>query len=65
MCMSVGGISWHWATPPTDLSPIRPSMRRGMVVAPGLIDMQARLREPGEDHTGSMESELAAAVVAA
>ncbi|KAA3624984.1 MAG: dihydroorotase [Proteobacteria bacterium] len=34
----------------------------GMVVAPGLIDMQARLREPGEDHTGSMESELAAAV---
>lgn len=34
----------------------------GLVVAPGLIDMQARLREPGEDHTGSMESELAAAV---
>lgn len=34
----------------------------GMVVAPGLIDMQARLREPGEDHTGSMASELAAAV---
>ncbi|GJL82276.1 MAG: dihydroorotase [marine bacterium B5-7] len=35
---------------------------KGLIVAPGLIDMQARLREPGEDHTGSMESELAAAV---
>ncbi len=35
---------------------------RGKVVAPGLIDTQARLREPGEDHTGSMESELSAAV---
>ncbi len=34
----------------------------GLVVAPGLIDMQARLREPGEDHTGSMETELTAAV---
>ncbi len=34
----------------------------GLVIAPGLIDMQARLREPGEDHTGSMEAELSAAV---
>ena len=34
----------------------------GLIVSPGLVDMQARLREPGEDHTGSMKSELKAAV---
>jgi len=34
----------------------------GLCVCPGLVDTQARLREPGEDHTGSMESELKAAV---
>jgi dihydroorotase len=33
----------------------------GLVVAPGLIDLAARLREPGQEHAGLLESELAAA----
>ncbi len=34
---------------------------RGLVVAPGLVDLAARLREPGHEHEGMLESELAAA----
>jgi dihydroorotase len=34
---------------------------RGLVVAPGLVDLSARLREPGQEHEGMLESELAAA----
>ncbi len=34
----------------------------GKVVCPGLIDLQARLREPGEEHKATMQSELSAAV---
>ena len=33
----------------------------GLVVAPGLVDLAARLREPGREHEGLLESELAAA----
>ena len=33
----------------------------GLVVAPGLVDLAARLREPGREHEGMLESELAAA----
>lgn len=33
----------------------------GLVVAPGLVDLCARLREPGHEHEGLLESELAAA----
>ena len=33
----------------------------GCVVAPGLVDLAARLREPGHEHEGMLESELAAA----
>ncbi len=33
----------------------------GCVVAPGLVDLAARLREPGREHEGMLESELAAA----
>jgi len=33
----------------------------GLVVAPGLVDLAARLREPGREHQGMLESELAAA----
>ena len=33
----------------------------GCVVAPGLVDLCARLREPGLEHEGMLESELAAA----
>ena len=34
----------------------------GCIVAPGLVDLAARLREPGHEHEGMLESELAAAV---
>ena len=34
----------------------------GCIVAPGLVDLSARLREPGHEHEGMLESELAAAV---
>ena len=35
---------------------------RGAVLAPGLVDLAARLGEPGNEHAGLLESELAAAV---
>jgi dihydroorotase len=34
----------------------------GCIVAPGLVDLSARLREPGHEHEGMLESEMAAAV---
>jgi dihydroorotase len=34
---------------------------RGAVVAPGLVDLAARMREPGQEHEGMLESELEAA----
>ncbi len=34
----------------------------GLVVAPGLVDLSARLGEPGREHEGLLESEMAAAV---
>ncbi len=34
----------------------------GCVVAPGLVDLAVRLREPGQEHTAMLESEMAAAV---
>ena len=34
----------------------------GCVVAPGLVDLSVRLREPGHEHEGMLVSELAAAV---
>jgi dihydroorotase len=34
----------------------------GLVVCPGLIDLAARLREPGYEHIATLESEMAAAV---
>ena len=47
---------------PADFTPDRTIDASGCVVAPGLIDLQARLREPGHEHEGMLESELAAAV---
>ena len=35
---------------------------RGLVVAPGLVDLVARLREPGFEHKATLESEMLAAV---
>ncbi len=35
---------------------------KGLVVAPGLIDLAARLREPGDEYRATLESEMDAAV---
>jgi dihydroorotase len=35
---------------------------RGCIVAPGLVDLAVHLREPGHEHEGMLESEMAAAV---
>ncbi|GGI20280.1 dihydroorotase [Oxalicibacterium faecigallinarum] len=34
----------------------------GLIVAPGLVDLSARLREPGYEHKATLESEMQAAV---
>ena len=44
-----------------DFEPDRVLEAAGCVVAPGLVDLAARLREPGLEHEGLLESELAAA----
>ena len=45
-----------------DFTPDKTIDATGCIVAPGLIDLSARLREPGHEHEGMLESELAAAV---
>ena len=47
---------------PTDFTPNRTIDATGCLVAPGLVDLAARLREPGHEHAGMLESEMAAAV---
>ncbi|HLO94327.1 MAG TPA: dihydroorotase, partial [Burkholderiaceae bacterium] len=46
---------------PPDFDAQRVIDATGLVVAPGLVDLCARLREPGHEHEGMLESELAAA----
>ncbi|MES2945278.1 MAG: dihydroorotase [Pseudomonadota bacterium] len=48
--------------PVADFSPSKTLDASGCIVMPGLIDLSARLREPGHEHEGMLESELAAAV---
>lgn len=45
-----------------EFEPQREIDASGLVVAPGLVDLAARLREPGHEHEGMLESEMAAAV---
>jgi dihydroorotase len=47
---------------PVGFEPDRRIDASGLVVAPGLVDLSARLGEPGHEHEGLLESELAAAV---
>lgn len=49
-------------TASADFSPNKVIDASGCIVMPGLIDLSARLREPGHEHEGMLESELAAAV---
>jgi len=47
---------------PANFQPTRVIDAAGCIVAPGLVDLAARLREPGHEHEGMLESEMAAAV---
>jgi len=46
---------------PADFAPQRVIDATGCIVMPGLVDLAARLREPGHEHEGMLESELNAA----
>ncbi|MFO1396110.1 MAG: dihydroorotase [Burkholderiales bacterium] len=48
--------------PPAGFRPDRVIDARGLVVAPGLVDLSARLREPGLEYKATLESEMAAAI---
>lgn len=47
---------------PADFVPNRVLQASGCWVLPGLVDLSVRLREPGGEHAGLLESETAAAV---
>jgi len=47
---------------PADFVPNRTIEAAGCIVAPGLMDLALRLREPGHEHEGMLESEMEAAV---
>lgn len=47
---------------PSDFKAQRTIDATGCLVLPGLVDLAARLREPGYEHEGMLESEMAAAV---
>ncbi|HWV63460.1 MAG TPA: dihydroorotase [Oxalicibacterium sp.] len=47
---------------PADFTATRTIDASGLVVAPGLVDLSARLREPGYEHKATLESEMQAAV---
>ncbi len=46
----------------SDFHPARTIDATGCIVAPGLVDLGVRLKEPGQEHAGTLESETAAAV---
>ena len=52
--LSIGSV-------PPDFGAHRTIDATGLVVMPGLVDLAARLREPGHEHEGMLESELNAA----
>ncbi len=45
-----------------DFAPNKTIDASGCIVAPGLVDLSVHLREPGHEHEGMLESEMAAAV---
>ncbi|MBI5462854.1 MAG: dihydroorotase [Gammaproteobacteria bacterium] len=51
-------------TAPEDFSADHDIDARGRIVCPGLVDLSARLREPGLEHKATIESETAAAAAA-
>jgi len=57
-----GGVVAALDRAPPDFQAERSIDAAGLVVAPGLIDLRARLREPGQEHKATLASEVAAAV---
>jgi dihydroorotase len=57
-----GGRVLAIGSTPADFRADRTLDARGCLVVPGLVDLAARLREPGYEHEGMLESEMAAAV---
>ena len=49
-------------TPPADFLANKTIDASGLVVSPGLVDLSARLREPGYEYKTTLESEMQAAV---
>ena len=47
--------------PPPEFSPDRTLDASGLIVCPGLVDLSTRMREPGEEHKATIESESRAA----
>jgi len=47
---------------PAGFSPQTTISAQGCIVAPGLVDLSVRLREPGHEHEGMLATEMAAAV---
>src|ERR1700712_2501533 len=47
---------------PADFEATRTIDASGLYVAPGLVDLSARLREPGYEHKATLESEMQAAM---
>jgi dihydroorotase len=60
VAIASGRIVAIGAVPPDFAAP-RTIDAAGLVVMPGLVDLAARLREPGHEHEGMLESELNAA----
>jgi dihydroorotase len=48
--------------PPNGFAPNRVIDAAGLVVGPGLVDLAARLREPGLEYLATLESEMGAAI---
>jgi len=61
VAIAAGRIA-HIGRVPSDFSPNRSVDASGCIVAPGLVDLCVRLREPGHEHARMLESEMAAAV---
>ncbi|WNC89101.1 dihydroorotase [Paraburkholderia sp. FT54] len=47
---------------PADFNAAKTIDAKGLCVVPGLVDLSARLREPGYEHKATLESEMAAAL---
>lgn len=56
------GIQTGLADAGNGFTPDRDINAQGCIVAPGLVDLAVRLREPGQEHLGMLESEMQAAV---